>query len=211
MSTPRKTTARIVPKIAVSANLHKVNKGAATTVSARKRAAKKLREKAATNDKFQPIQRQLETVTEQIQPNEAQEDQDLLTEDRRRSNAELHLLNITMALPHACHISQQRLQEMTDLFAKKDTLPTTKEERDQDDHARRNAVYEIMQARENCLWEHKGEAMRWIVTASPKSDIRAALVQKFNSRANSMTAVSSQHIGLIVGMLIRRTFRTAPR
>ena len=185
MSAPQKTTNRIVPEIAVLGSVHDVNKGAATTPSARRRAADKLRKEAAKKDNPEPTQFQLQTITEQTQPSE----QDLLTQDRARSNAERHLLNITIALPRACHLDKDLLRDMAELFKDKDSLPTSEDESYKDDYARRQAVYQIMKAREVNLWERKGESAYWAVTAGRKFDMRTALVSKFNSKANGMSDI----------------------
>ena len=151
-------------------------------MSARKRKAKKNRAEIAKDDEPQQS-------NEQPRRDAPQEDQDPLTQDRRRANAERHLLNITIALPRACHLNEVRLREMAYLFRHKDALPGSEAERAEDDYARRQAVFEIMQAREKYLWERKGESVHWAVTASHKFDIQAALVSTFNSNANSKTAI----------------------
>ena len=111
-----------------------------------------------------------------------------------RSDAEQLLLSNTIGLPHACRLKKEQVQKMTKLFEKKEALPVDQSECDRDDNARRVAVYEIMLARERNLWEPKGEAIRWAVTAGPNIDIQAALSNKFRSKEQSMIALPSHEL-----------------
>ena len=177
--------------------LSKVTK-VATTSSARRRRSKKIREENAIKQNFLLISNELEAEANQQQNEQAQKDEanakkevDALTKDNARSAAEQLLLERTKGLPSACYLNSERLQEMGELFKRKDALFSTQAEQDDDDQARRRTVYDIMLAREKYQWEPKGEALLW---TAPQIDIQAAIINKFNSKAHSMTTSPSQQL-----------------
>ena len=148
-------------------------KSARTTSSWRKRQAKK----ANRADKQRGIT----------------SDRIYLFRDRARAKAERRLLAHTRGLPQQCLIKRDRMRLFEKLFEAKETLPETDAERRNDDIARRNAVEEIMQAREAKGWEVEGEAARWQIGNGGQNDldIEAELNKKFTSEYLSMTTYPS--------------------
>ena len=109
----------------------------------------------------------------------------LLHEDQDRARCERKLLADTQA--RLRHMDADRNRELAHLFRNKSSLPVGQRERAEDDHLRRVAVREIMEAREKAGIEPVGEAVLW---AGVSTDITNELRKKFPKHHFSMIMLS---------------------
>ena len=115
----------------------------------------------------------------------------ILKQHNARTKAERALFAFTKLLPHKCRIDAdpKRMLEFNRLFGQKAPLLNDPNERAKDDMVRRNAIAEIMRAREAAGFEPVDEAAKW---TDLELDITEELKAKLTSKYFGMSNLSSK-------------------
>ena len=119
-----------------------------------------------------------------------------MAEHNIRTKAERRLFESTKLLPHKCRIDADpgRMLEFNRLFGQKAPLLENPHERYNDDVARRNAIADLMKAREAAGFEPFNEAGKWTdLGLDITKELKAKLTSKYFGMSNLW---SKSHRGL---------------
>ena len=120
----------------------------------------------------------------------------LLKDDQERSRLERGLLFDTTLRIRG--IPSDLLEEMRKLFRNKQELSDSAQERVEDDHSRRMAVFELMRMREQASIEPPNEASIW---RDENLDITNELNKKFGKQYFGMTILSLKPMSWPISLL----------